>query len=69
MMIALLLQMTVSHSFLWLNNISLRIYMYIYISTYITFSLFIHVSGHLGCFHILVLVSSAAIDIGKHTSF
>ena len=45
------------------------LYICIYISTYITSSLFIHVNGHLGCFYILVLVSSAAIDIGKQTSF
>ena len=32
---------------------------------------FIHSSddGHLGCFHVLAIVSSAAVDIGVHVSF
>ena len=34
-------------------------------------SLFIHlsVSGHLGCFHVLAIINSAAMDIGVHISF
>ena len=34
-------------------------------------SFFIHssVGGHLGCFHVLVLVNSAAVNIGVHVSF
>ena len=33
--------------------------------------LFIHssVDGHLGCFHVLAIVSSAAVDIEVHVSF
>ena len=36
-----------------------------------TSSLYIHfsVSGHLGCFHVLLTVNSAAASIGVHVSF
>ena len=27
------------------------------------------VSGHLGCFHVLIIINSAAVDIGVHVSF
>ena len=32
---------------------------------------FIHssVNGHLGCFHVLGIVNSAAVNIGMHVSF
>ena len=31
--------------------------------------LFISVDGHLGCFHVLAVVNSAAMNIGVHLSF
>ena len=59
----MLLQMALFHSFLWVSNIPLYIHKY-----HITF---IHssVDGHLGCFHVLATVNSAAVNIGMHVSF
>ena len=50
------LQLTQIHFFFWLSNIPL------YICT-------TSVNGHLGCFHVLAIVSIAGMNIGVHMSF
>ena len=51
--------------FLWLNNIPL------YYGIFLIHYLFIHssVNRHLGCFHVLALVNSTAVNFGVHVSF
>ena len=50
------------HSFLWLSNIPL-------LCMYHNFFIHSAFSGYLGCFHVLTIVNSAAMNIGKHVSF
>ena len=47
------------------------IYIYMCIYMYIWRSFFIHlpVNGHLGCFHVLAIVNSSAMNIGVHICF
>ena len=56
------LQMALLHSFLWLSDIPLCNMYHIF---------FIHssVDGHLGCFHVLDIVNSSAVDVGVHICF
>ena len=42
---------------------------YIYIYTHRIFFIHFSVSGQVGCFHVLAVVNSAAVNIGLHVSF
>jgi hypothetical protein len=53
---------------LWESKTPLCIYIYIYIYIYTTFSWSIHQFRHLGCFHSLIIVNSAAMTISVQMS-
>ena len=62
----MLLQTALFYSFLWLSNIPLCVFVCVCV-----YCIFIHssVDEHLGCFHVLTVLNSAAVNIGVHVSF
>ena len=56
----MLLTMALFHSFLWLSYIH---------CIYVPHLLYSSVDGHLGFFHVLAIVNSAAMNIGVHVPF
>ena len=69
----MLLQMALFHSFLWLSNIPLCVWVHTLTHTHTQththiymYPIFIHssVDGHLGHFHVLAIVNSVAMNIG-----
>ena len=67
---SMLLQMALFRSSWWLSHIPLWVcvYIYIYICLYHIFFIHSSVNGHLGYFHALVTVNSAAVNIGRQVS-
>ena len=67
-----LLQMALFHSFLWLSNILLSVYIYNIYIIYISHLLYPFICRWvfiIGCFRVLAIVNSAAMNIGVHVSF
>ena len=51
------------------NKFSFFLWLIFFVSIYNIFFIHLSVDGHLGCFHVLAVVNSAAVNIGVHVSF
>ena len=66
----MLLQTLLFHSFIWFSNIPLyMLCMCVCVCVYNIFFIHLTIEGHLGCFHVLAVVNSAAENIGVQVSF
>ena len=68
------LRVVANGSFLWLCSVAWESQSQTRLSDFVSLSLdhiFTHlpVAGHVGCFHVLVIISSAAINTRVHVSF
>ena len=61
--------MALFYSFLCLSNIPLHTHTHTHTHTHIIFFIHSSVDGHSGCFHVLAIVNSAAVNIEVHISF
>ena len=64
------------HSFLWLSNIPVCVYVFMYVCTYVCMYIHSHhffnhysIDGSLGCFQILATVNNAAKNIRADVYF